>query len=265
MRHHDRQPSESDAGKGSQVLLEKFFGVRVTKTASSQHERVIKIKGATMKEKYLKEKGVLEVLGISSTNFKKNITAGCPGRVDKKGFPLYAICRWIASRPKRRTDRTQARQNALKVLDGLNPAGLPLPVPETKPTQRKKTGELGLEAALSRIKKMEEHLHSRLIEAIDGGGYETSTRLKDWQDSLEILRKVESDFLKVAQEQKRLMSVDAVKSWLDKKIESAKAFLLNVPGKIAPALDGLPWHEIQKRLDVEVRNALSKLATNDLT
>lgn len=225
-----------------------------------------------MKEKYLKEKGVLELLGLSSTNFKKNITAGCPGRVTGKGFPLYAICRWIANKPQQRTDRTQARANAMRILDELKPAGKPSPVgkkpPAVKPTGADSalvSGEPGLEGALIRIKTMEQRLHGRVIETFDGGGNDTPVRLRAWNDSLDILRKMEADTLKVLEEKKRLMSVDAVRSWLDKKIETTKAFLLNLPGKIAPNLDGLPWHEIQKRLEAEVRNALSKLSTNDLT
>ena len=156
----------------------------------------------------------------------------------------------------------------MRILDGLKPGVNPLPVAteEGNPvTDTRVIGALGLEAALSRMQKVEEMLHGRLIASIDAGGYDTSPRLKEWQDSLDALRKVESDSLKVMEEKKRLLNVDAVKSWLDKKIETTKAFLLNLPGKVAPGLDGLPWHEIQKRLDLEVRNALAKLSANDLT
>lgn len=229
-----------------------------------------------MKEKYFKENGILEALGLSRSGLGKHLKAGCPGRVPGKGFPLYAICKWIADRPQRRTDRTQARANAMRILDERDQAGASSSVGKKTPAKPRHnpvspssnggpSGEPGLEGALTRIKTMEQRLHERVIETFDGGGNDTPVRLRAWNDSLDILRKMEADTLKVLEEKKRLMNVDAVRVWFCRKIETAKAFLLNLPGKIAPGLDGLPWHETQKRLEAEVRNALAKLATFDLT
>lgn len=114
------------------------------------------------------------------------------------------------------------------------------------------------------MKAMEQRLHDRVVETFETGGHDTPLRLRAWNDSLEILRKLEADSLKVLEEKGDLMRVDAVRLWFCRKIETAKAFLLNLPAKVSPNLDGLPWHETQKRLEVEVRNALAKLATFDL-
>lgn len=222
-------------------------------------------------EKYITETELRKQLELSHTHICKIVKAGCPGLEKGKGFPLYAVCKWVVGRPKRRADKTKSRENASRILDGIKPSSVTVKGGTTKitskhiATKKEALGELGLEAALSRIKAMEQRLHGQLIDTIDSKGFDVAPKLKSWQDSCELLRKTEGDCLKVLEEQKRLMDVDQVKSWLSKKLETAKAYLLNLPAKVAPGLDGLPWHEIQKRLEVEVRNALTKLSASDLT
>jgi hypothetical protein len=46
-------------------------------------------------------------------------------------------------------------------------------------------------------------------------------------------------------------------------IENVKSVLLNLPAKVAPGLEGLPWHEIQSRLDQEIRDILEGLYNYD--
>jgi hypothetical protein len=88
---------------------------------------------------------------------------------------------------------------------------------------------------------------------------ESPVFFKDWQTALDLLRKAEKNLTDHLTQQKDLLPALEVKTWLARKIEATKSTLLDLPGKIAPELEGLPWPEIQKRLTEEIRDALGKL------
>lgn len=53
-----------------------------------------------------------------------------------------------------------------------------------------------------------------------------------------------------------------MKTWLFRQIISAKSTLTNLPGKLAPQLEGLPWPQIQRKLEEEIQSALAKLSSD---
>ena len=151
------------------------------------------------KKPFVTKAEILEKLGISVSYLEKICAAGAPSFVRGKGYPLAGICRWIVSQPRQRKGQTKARENAARILAEISP-----PVANTPRKKPAAAGELGIEAALARIKNVEAMLHGRLIETIDGGGFDVSAKLKEWQDSLDVLRKMEGDALKVLEEKNNI-------------------------------------------------------------
>lgn len=144
----------------------------------------------------------------------------------------------------------------------VNPA---LSVPEVKPGPRpgdmsdqahvfEPCGDVGLDAALVRLRQSEVLGYQKWMNE------PSPQTFKSYSQSVELLRKAEKNLLDLQKERRELLSKDEVKIWLYRQIISAKATLTNLPGKLAPQLEGQPWPQIQKKLEEEIRNALSKLS-----
>ena len=108
----------------------------------------------------------------------------------------------------------------------------------------------GLEGALARLRHAEKYSY----ECWTGTG--SVSDLKAWHGALDLLRKAEDNLLVVLTKRRDLLPAAEVQSWMGRKIEAAKAALLDMPGRVAPGLEGLPWPEIQKLLEHEIRAAL---------
>lgn len=61
-----------------------------------------------------------------------------------------------------------------------------------------------------------------------------------------------------------LLPADKVRTLIARGVEVVKSRFLDLPGRVAPMVDGLPWHETQKILDREVRRVLEGLSSLDL-
>jgi hypothetical protein len=116
-----------------------------------------------------------------------------------------------------------------------------------------KTKELsaeGLEGALARLRHAEKHSYD--VWTASG----SVSDLKSWHGALDLLRKAEDNLLVVLTKRRDLLPAGEVQTWIGRKIDAAKAALLDMPARISPGLESLPWPEIQKILEREVRGAL---------
>ena len=207
---------------------------------------------------------------------------------DKGGYPARELCQFIVSRPQKSKgpDKTPIRQIAQAFLMGTDPSAIdttpavkPLPVPpEPKKRGRprkqpqdsiasekitKKTGSLpetGIEKALERARIAELKAYQMYEEVVAKTGIISVNSLDAWQKTLDVLRKCEMDFTKVLERRRVLITKKEVQDWLEPMIEQTKTMLLNLPAKLAPGLENLPWHEIQARLDQEIRDVIAKLS-----
>ena len=122
-------------------------------------------------------------------------------------------------------------------------------VKQAKATRTELSAE-GLEGGLFRLRHAEQHTYNNWMESGSAGDF------KAWQQALDLLRKAEDNLLTVLEKRRELLPAPEVKEHLGRMIESTKAALLDMPARVAPSLDGLPWTEIQKKLETEIREAL---------
>jgi hypothetical protein len=160
-------------------------------------------------------------------------------------------------RPFRPNQNREAIKRAAEILrdrDGVL-------VPEVIEPVTRETGndEIGLEAALERLRHAEQATFNKWQQSFNAGMKEAPLFFKDWQTALDLLRKAEKNLTDHLTQRRDLLPALEVKTWLARKIEATKSTLLDMPGKVSPELEGMEWPEIQKRLTEEIRDALGKL------
>ena len=187
-------------------------------------------------------------LGINNSSFQASLQAGHPPPVPGKGFDLDASCRWFAARP----GNGKAKKRALAHLGNDQVV--------TAPQQKPRTGKRGIEAAVARLRTAEESLHRSWQTAVSGRDAAAQTHFRNWTEAVEILAKSEPALVKFRKDTGALTETAKFKSELKRNIESAKSILLDLPGRVAPQCEGIPWHQVQKLLESEIRRALEKLA-----
>ena len=207
-------------------------------------------------------------LEISPKRLEKLLEAGAPQGKKKNAYDMAAFCRWVIARPKSKTDKSRLQENAQRYLLGLKPAEEKQPgKTAVKKSQKKNDAasdkKVGLMPALERARAAELAAYDAHMKIFNEQGITSASALDAWQKTLDILRKCETDFTKVLERRRELIEIKKVQEWIEQKIELVKTIFLNVPAKLAPALEGLPWHEIQKRLDQELRDAIGKLRNID--
>jgi len=121
--------------------------------------------------------------------------------------------------------------------------------------------EPGLDPALSRLRQAEVMAFQRWGRAMEDGNAPEAV-FRSYAQAVELLRKAEKNLLDLQRERRELLPKSEVKTWLFRQIVSAKATLTNLPGKLAPQLEGLPWPIIQKKLEQEILHALGKLSSD---
>ena len=121
--------------------------------------------------------------------------------------------------------------------------------------------ELGLDGALERLRSAEVSAYAELQRCIEQGVPSTPI-FRMYAQSVELLRKAEGNLLSLQREQRALLPASEVKEWMTRQIIASKTTLLNIPGKLAPQLEGLSWPMIQKRLENEIYSALEKLSAD---
>jgi hypothetical protein len=221
-----------------------------------------------MNEVWLSKKEIEQKYGITDSILNK-IRAKSGIKAKGKGtgarWPLLQICKWLVDNPPRvKHDKAEAmRKRALEVL---NEYGATSGKQKQARVGRAElttdvNDEPGLEAALDRLRDAERSTYLMWREAIangDDGGPE----FRKWQQALDLLRKAEDNLIAVLTKRRELLPAAEVKTWMSRQIEAAKAHLLDLPDKLAPQLEGLPWPQIQKILQGEISDALNKLSAD---
>jgi hypothetical protein len=108
----------------------------------------------------------------------------------------------------------------------------------------------GLEGALARLRHAEKHSY----QCWTASG--SISDLKAWHGALDLLRKAEDNLLVVLTKRRDLLPAGEVQTWIGRRVDAAKASLLDLPARVSPGVEGLPWPEIQKILEREIREAL---------
>lgn len=212
---------------------------------------------------YWKKAKVLEALKITDKHLKNMKEMGAPSPIPVKGYDIKSLCEWIVARPMKRTDRTKIREYAQKVLNKLiGKQEVKVQTEEKVKKEKQKVQkdlQPGLIAALERAREAEVSAYKAHQDFMKKSGILSAACLDTWQKTLDILRKCETDFTKVLQRRRELVEMKEVQQFLEVMIEQTKSILLNLPAKLAPLLECLPWPEIEKKLDQEIRDAISKL------
>ena len=81
-----------------------------------------------------------------------------------------------------------------------------------------------------------------------------------WSETIELLRKLEPEALKLKKELKILAPVKTFEDWVKKKFELIRGKLIHFPDKMAPRLEGLPWHKIKDHLEKEINDIFEALS-----
>ena len=122
--------------------------------------------------------------------------------------------------------------------------------------KQKELSQEGLEGGLARLRHAEKQTYELWTETGKAGDF------KAWQNALDLLRKAEDNLLTVLAKNRELLPAGEIKEFMGKQIEAAKSKLLDMPGRLSPGLEGLPWPDIQKQLEREIREALHGLSTD---
>ncbi len=213
---------------------------------------------------------VLKNLKITDKHLKRMREQGAPSPIRYKGYRIEDLCQWIIAKPKKRSDRTKVREyaeRAFKKIQGKSQAKkLDAPDDEIKPSKKEPgagkssiTLDTGLLPALDRARHAELDAYKLHQKHVKDKDFVNASYLDAWQKTLDILRKCEKDFSEVLERRREVVEMKEVQQFLEVKIEQTKAILLNMPSKLAPVLESLTWVEIEKRLDQEIRDAISKL------
>jgi len=223
-------------------------------------------------EIWLSRKEIEEKVGVSASMLKKiraNSDIRPKGRGVASRWPLLAVCEWLLANPpvkinnkktmKMRRLAAQVLKEHRKQEKKPGKAASKAKQPSVKVDDNQQPG---LEAALDRLRAAERVTYQRWQSAFQENDSNASVYFRDWQQALDLLRKAEDNLLTVLNKRRELLPTDEVKTWLTRQIEAAKAHLLDLPGKLAPVIEGLPWPQIQKMLETEIKDALSKLSAD---
>lgn len=118
------------------------------------------------------------------------------------------------------------------------------------------SGEHGIEHAMNRLRAAENLAFQQWQSS------SSATAFRAYTQAVEALRKFERSFLDLQVQRRELLPTLEVRTWMLRQIITSKTSLLNLPGKLAPQLEGLPWPKIQTLLEKEIRSALDKLASD---
>jgi len=120
----------------------------------------------------------------------------------------------------------------------------------------------GLDSALVRLRAAEVMAYQRWTKAVESGKAPEAV-FKSYAQALELLRKAEKNLLDLQKERGDLVPQADAKEWMLRRVIAAKTGLLDLPGKMAPQLEGLPWPKIQRLLEKEIRHAVARLGADD--
>lgn len=211
---------------------------------------------------HIPKRELLAALNLSEGKLKKLQRKGCPGSSGKgrnATMNLLEVARWIVNQPVHAQEKPDTRLRAAEIVRQHEKPDQ-VSSPENDLPSEIPCDALGLEGAVERLRQAESQTYQRWMQAIEQQDANQAKEFQNWQRALDLLQKAEGNLLELLERRRELLPADEVRIWLSRRVESAKSTLLDMPGKLAPALENLPWSEIQKALETEVRHALSRLA-----
>ena len=210
---------------------------------------------------------VLEVFQITDSNLKSMLYAarGKAGKMKPPvngKFHLNEVASYILSR---QNGKAQTKAYARKVKE-FYALSHPVKSESVHPTKVKaeidvdlQTGEEGIEHALKRVQKTEAQLAVKVQESIHDPAL-MGDNLRNWNQSLEILRKTEVDCLKVLEEKRTLIRLDEAISVYDKGILPVKTRLMALPVQLSTMLEGQDAATIQSIMEKQITKALEDIS-----
>lgn len=220
-----------------------------------------------LKKHYTREK-LAELLKVKESTILYYVKKGAPQSIRFKGYPLEEFLQWIIERPQTRKAKTNIHAKAEKILKMLGTKTKKAPKKSTSEDKNNSTTEVaeeckkiyrkGLTPALGRVRQAEIEAYEQYRKKLSQNK-PTAGALKTWQSTLDVLRKCENDFLSVLEARKELIPYNRYLAELQPMLGKIKLILMNIPSKLAPRLEGLPWHEIQKILESEIRDVLENI------
>lgn len=207
--------------------------------------------------KFLNRTKLREFYGINDSAMGKFLLNGHPQPVKGRGFDLLASATWFSGRP----GKGKAKEKALAYLATLAPAKPETEKPNAQvPPGPKRRAKKGIEQTVIRLRTEEEALHRAYKDLAEKNPAAAPAALRNWHASIDLLTRAEPALIKYKREMEELIDAAKYRKWLKERIAAAKSILLDLPSRVAPQCENMPWHQIQKLLDAEVRRALQKLS-----
>ena len=212
------------------------------------------------KNPWVTKEKVLEIFGVSESNLKQMMYVGnqLVGKLKKPTngkFNLMEVADYILKRSPR-GGKKPLRQAALKVKGFYSEntrdesVDIPLSIPNS---------EEGLEFALKRLQAVEVKLADKVHNSV-GDPALFNEHLRNWNQILDSLRKIEVDALKVMEEKGDLIRVDDAKAFYDKGILPVKTRLMALPVQLSNILEGQDAATIQSVMKSHITKILSDIS-----
>ena len=192
--------------------------------------------------------------GISPQAVYRALEYGHPPMVKGEGFDLLESCRWFAARErdgKAKARATEYLASRGAKIENVKRTGVVLPI---------SPGKLGIAAAVDCLKNAEEMLHDLWEKARETKAADARKRFRKWQYALELLNRAEPMLVKYHNEMGNLSETSKIAAWLKRMIKRAESALTPLPAEMAKQCEGLPWPQIQKLLEGEMRRVLETIA-----
>ena len=214
----------------------------------------------------LSNKEVTILLGLTSASL-----SNWKNRKSKDGYALKSlpngkynlvdVANFITRRTTKGKHDPTLRPKAQEIIDFYGQKDPPPTKPtvlDEKPTEEPK-GDLGIEHALQRVQKTEVILAQKVEEAYNDPG-NLVVAISNWNKILEILRKTETDCLKVMEEKGVLVRIDDVVELYNKGVLPVKTRLQQIPSSIAVDLVDQDRATIEEILEKAIDRALEGIA-----
>lgn len=199
-------------------------------------------------------KTLAELLGIKTDLIgdwhrrHKDAFPRCKGKYD-----LEMSCKFVLGLGVRRGKSKETRERAQLILNMVT-----IQEEKTDPKFHMPGGK-GIEAALERIRETEQHMASKVREVSEDPAL-FKVALKNWQDTVELLRKTEADALAILEKKKVLVRLDEAVALYNKGISTAQTRLRALPAAVASDLEDQDIITITEILEREIDRALEDIS-----
>ena len=124
-------------------------------------------------------------------------------------------------------------------------------------------GEGGIDAAVKRLRSAEKRLHGLWLKSLSvekPNLAEADRIFKQWQNSIESLRKGEDTLQQLQVKRGKLLDADTVREFYKARVLPVKSRLRRMPNRLAPILEGEDALVIRRELESAIHKALESFA-----